>query len=278
LNHARFFFAVFLFLAGCTAAQAPAPAADTPSPPAVSPSPALALEPVLAATAASTAEPTPLPPTLTPTPTAPAVQVCSPLVEHPIDELLLIVSDPYYRPPANNPEGRHHGVDFSYYRRGERESIAGIGVQAVLPGRVAMALADSFPYGNVVIIETPRAALPPDLLEAAALEEGESLYLLYAHMEGAPLVQVGDPVEACQPLGAVGRSGNAGIAHLHWEARRGPQGTTFTDMQFYDTRAAQEQIDDYLLWRISGVYRHFNPLELLFPGRVFPTVTPTPRE
>jgi hypothetical protein len=34
-------------------------------------------------------------------------------------------------------------------------------------------------------------------------------------------------------------------------------------MRFYDTRATQEEMDNYVLWRTSGVFRHFDPMVLL---------------
>jgi murein DD-endopeptidase MepM/ murein hydrolase activator NlpD len=191
-----------------------------------------------------------------------AFGICSPLSIHPLEELPEIISDPYHPPPLGKEE-RHQGVDFSYYRRGERLSIRGVGVQSVLSGSVAMALVDTFPYGNVVIIETLRNALPPDLVQDLQIAQNESLYVLYAHMENSPEVKLDQNVNACQPLGEVGMSGNAGVPHLHIETRIGPTGTRFSGMRFYDTQATQLERDNYLLWRTSGIYRHFNPMDLL---------------
>lgn len=192
----------------------------------------------------------------------PSFELCSPLEIHSLQELPDIISDPYNPPPPGREE-RHHGVDFSYYRRGERLSIQGVGVQSVLSGNVAAALAGSFPYGNIVIIETLGADLPEGWDERLGLAAGESLYILYAHLEEAPLVDPGETVGVCQPLGTVGMSGNAGIAHLHLETRRGPSGAVFAEMQYYDTRASESAQQNYELWRTSGVFRHFNPMDLL---------------
>lgn len=135
-------------------------------------------------------------------------------------------------------------------------------VQAVLPGRVASMLEDLYPYGNMVIIETPAEKLPLDLLEQIGLEPNKSLYILFAHMNASPLVKLGETVQACQPLGEVGMSGNTDIPHLHLETRIGPPGVVFKSMRFYDTRATQEEMDNYVLWRTSGVFRHFDPMVL----------------
>lgn len=188
--------------------------------------------------------------------------ICTPLEDHPLDQLRLILADPY-RPPPGKSDARHHGVDFSYYRFGERDTIQGVGVQAVLPGRVAAALADTYPFGNLVLIETESSLIPIDLLQLLGAEPGESLYLFYAHMAAAPALRIGDRVEACQSIGAVGKSGNAVEPHLHLEVRLGPAGAVFTEMGEYFPEASPEQRAAYQLWRTSGVYHHRDPMILI---------------
>ncbi len=124
---------------------------------------------------------------------------------------------------------------------------------------------DLYPYGNMVIIETPFDSIPDPVRDAINIEGNESLYILYAHLNQPPLVRLGAQVSACQLLGEVGKSGNADIPHLHLETRLGPPGTVFTSMRFYDTRASVEEMENYKLWRTSGVYRHFDPMKLLSP-------------
>jgi murein DD-endopeptidase MepM/ murein hydrolase activator NlpD len=192
----------------------------------------------------------------------PPFSICSPLVETPLDDLHLIVADPY-RPPPPGSELRHHGVDFAYFHRFDRAAIEGAGVQSVLKGQVAAAIVDSFPYGNTLIIETSGAALPAALASQIHIASGESLYVLYAHMERPSALRLGDNIDACQPLGNVGKSGNAGGAHLHIETRLGPSGTRFAGMGYYKAWASEEQRSNYLLWRTSGTYRHFDPMTVL---------------
>jgi hypothetical protein len=196
--------------------------------------------------------------------TVPPLEPCSPLSEHPLAELPEIVSDPYHPPPMGS-DARHQGVDFSYYRRGERTSILGMGVQSVFAGQVAASISDSFPYGNVVIVETPATDLPPGLAEKLGVKDGESLYTLYAHMGAAPLVALGEAVTACQSLGEVGKSGNAGVPHLHLEMRLGPHNRQFASMAFYSTQTTKEERDNYVLWRMSGEFQHFDPMTVLAP-------------
>jgi murein DD-endopeptidase MepM/ murein hydrolase activator NlpD len=190
------------------------------------------------------------------------VVVCSPLAGIGLDELPSIISSPYDPPPAGK-EDRHHGVDFSYYRRGEQSSIQGTGVQAVLPGIIAMALNDSYPYGNVVIVESNPNILPASIFKDLDIRNEESLYTLYAHLEEGPEFQVGQLVDACQPIGSVGKSGNAGVAHLHLETRLGPAGASFYQMGYYLPQSTDIEKENYLRWRISGDFRHFNPMTLL---------------
>jgi murein DD-endopeptidase MepM/ murein hydrolase activator NlpD len=193
---------------------------------------------------------------------SPERRICSPLVHHGLDELAGIVSDPYHPPPMGKDD-RHQGVDFSYYRQAGRATIEGEGVQSVMSGRVAAAIQDSFPFGNLVIIESTRGDLPDGLQQVLNLAEDQSLYVLYAHLEEAPLVQSGDAVQACQALGAVGKSGNAGVAHLHLETRVGPVGAVFSELAYYTPQASQSARANYVLWRMSGVFEHFDPMLLL---------------
>jgi murein DD-endopeptidase MepM/ murein hydrolase activator NlpD len=211
-----------------------------------------------------------LPPTfiprLTSTPDAPAepgsyFPFCTPLSLHPLEELPQIIGDPY-KPPPPGREERHHGVDFAYYHWRDRDTMLGEPVQAALAGRAITVIDDLYPYGNMVIIETLREDLPSDLVELLHISPGESLYLLYAHLHQSPLVGLREEVEACQPLGEVGMSGNTDIPHLHLETRIGPARTIFESIRFYSTSATVDEMENYVLWRTSGVYRHFDPMTL----------------
>jgi murein DD-endopeptidase MepM/ murein hydrolase activator NlpD len=232
-------------------------AAAQPLLPSQTPVPTPSPSPVPLSTSTST-------PTLTPE-SEPGFVLCSPLNLHPLEELSQIIGDPY-RPPPPGREERHHGIDFAYYHWQDRDTMLGEPVQSVLPGNVATMLDNLYPYGNMVIVETPQEYLPEDLVELLQISEGESLYLLYAHMNQTPLVTLGEAVRACQPLGEVGMSGNTDIPHLHFETRIGPAGTVFESMRFYSTSATIEEMENYVLWRTSGVYRHFDPMDLFMYG------------
>lgn len=190
---------------------------------------------------------------------------CSPLKDHLLDELAEIISDGYHPPPMGKDQ-RHQGVDFSYYRRGERMSIQGVEIQSVFPGIVSAAMSDSFPFGNMIMIETPEDYLSTELRQQIELKEGESLYILYAHMGQAPGLSLGDVVQRCQSMGQVGKSGNAGVAHLHLEMRRGPAGAQFPVLGYYLAKNTAEERANYLRWATSGEFLHFNPMDLLLPG------------
>lgn len=206
---------------------------------------------------------TPHTPTPETTPT-PVIEICSPLAIHPLEELPQIIGDPY-DPPRPGREERHHGIDFAYYHYQDRDSMLGEPVQSVLPGVVAGVTDGQYPYGNMIIIETGRKIFPKSLEGRLEILPGQSLYVLYAHLDQPPLPGLGEEVETCQPLGEVGMSGNTDIPHLHIEFRLGPAGQVFKSMRFYDTRASQEEMDTYVLWRTSGTFQHFDPMKLLGP-------------
>lgn len=244
---------------GIKTTMAPPPAqASVPSTP-VSP----AAPTTLPATPAPTRTAILIPPNPTVEPATETIfQPCSPLVETPLLELPEIVSDPYHPPPMGKDE-RHQGVDFSYYRRGERLSIEGAAVQSILAGKVVAAVADSFPFGNHIILETLAEELPPVVRQQFSIQPGESLYILYAHMEAPPEFELGEVVLACQQLGTVGKTGNAGVAHLHLEMRHGATGAQFPSMGYYKPDDTPDERANYLRWATGGEFLHFDPLVFL---------------
>ena len=59
-------------------------------------------------------------------------------------------------------------------------------------------------------------------------------------------------------------SGNALNPHLHIEARIGPSDASFSSLAHYDASATIEEMQNYCLWRISGLFRVLDPLQVLF--------------
>ncbi len=210
-----------------------------------------------------------------------AFEVCSPLEDETLETLPEIITHPLDIPGFGRDEG-HHGVDFAYYRRGERESIEGIKIYAILSGQVVVALDDDIPYGYTLLIETPLADLP-DTLQSQLMENylpvpedphyrlycpdvpqprlsGEySVYHLYAHMEIKPPFDRGERIECGQKLGTVGNTGRSSNPHLHLETRLGPAGAEFETMAHYENTNTYEQLGNYCLWRMSGYYQLFDP-------------------
>jgi murein DD-endopeptidase MepM/ murein hydrolase activator NlpD len=197
----------------------------------------------------------------------PNFHFCSPLENHNLSDLLEIISFPYDPPPVGKDTG-HHGVDFAYYRRGERLSILGVPIQSVLPGRVVTVNQNLVPYGYMVIVETLYEQLPDHVSEHLGIPASQSLYLLYAHMNEPPSVEEGTQVECGQGLGYVGNTPEnwSSAPHLHFEARYGPPGGQFSGMQYYDKRSQIEQMEKYTLWRMSGSYVLLDPVALLTYG------------
>ena len=264
-------FLVFVTLvAGCSALQETAVPATTALP-------------VIRAT--ETFRPTTTPPN---TPTAAesvelVPEVCSPLAGYTLPELAGIVVNPYH-PPRLGSDDPHQGVDLAQVDPVNGIALTGMPVQAVLAGKVVGQAADRFPYGNMVMIETPLDGavaasnpalivptplperLPPGALTCPDLNvsppassDPRSLYILYGHMQNLPSVSLGDPVSCGQELGMIGESGNALNPHLHVEVRVGPSGQTFPSMAHYDPSADYEEMAAYCLWRVSGVYQTIDP-------------------
>ncbi len=218
--------------------------------------------------------------------------VSSPLQGIALSELGEIVSNPFQAPRPGFDDG-HHGTDFAYYSRGSRGSILGSAVRSVLAGRVSGVTLDRPPYGNMILVETPfedisvdfitdldlppeatpdpgniRLTCPPQAAPPTSPEQ--SLYLLYAHLKDAPLLKIGDPVTSGQTIGVVGSTGASGNPHLHLEVRAGPAGTAFTGMSHYNTAATTEEMGNYCFWRVSGIFRMIDPMELLSTTDIAP--------
>jgi murein DD-endopeptidase MepM/ murein hydrolase activator NlpD len=177
--------------------------------------------------------------------------MCSPLAGYSFDDVLEIVSNPFVAPRPGKDDG-HHGIDLAHYAFGDRTTIAGVPVAAVLEGTVAAAIAGSWPYGNFVIIETRPDALPAWFSEAAGPPSGLSVYHLYAHLEAPPGLAIGDALDCGDTFGLVGNSGWSGNFHLHFEIRFGPPGEVFDAMSYYLTTTTVEERANYERWRFGG--------------------------
>ncbi|MEN6393447.1 MAG: M23 family metallopeptidase, partial [Anaerolineaceae bacterium] len=203
-------------------------------------------------------EVTPLPVKITDEPN----KICSPLTSVPLEELPTVVSDPY-RPPLPGKDDRHQGVDFAFYRRYGLASIAGEIVQAVFEGKVAGIVENKYPYGNALIIETPFDKISQTSRQTLGLQKDQSIYTLYGHLDHISIKEIAQEIEACQALGLVGKTGNAGVEHLHLEMRIGFAGEILPSMSYYVKGATPAEREAYLRWRISNEFVHFNPMLLL---------------
>ena len=215
----------------------------------------------------------------------PKFEVCSPLEEETFQSLPLILANPLKIPSDFGMDTGHHGVDFAYYQRGERSSIEGIEIYAILEGKVIFSLDDDIPYGYTILIETPLEDLPNSLQEQLllgyqpvpddphyrlycpevpppALTGEYSVYHLYAHMQNKPQNKNGDHITCGQSLGTVGSTGYSSSPHLHLETRLGPSKADFRTMAHYENTNTAEQMRNYCLWRMSGYYQLFDPFFL----------------
>jgi murein DD-endopeptidase MepM/ murein hydrolase activator NlpD len=165
--------------------------------------------------------------------------------------------------------------------------LEGLPVQAVTDGIVAGVIKDRFPYGNAILIETSFDQLPESWLSAIQMPTpapqrtghpsltcpaGEaspdwdktqrSLYLLYAHLQESPTIQIGETIKCGQALNRIGNSGNSLNPHLHLEMRVGPAETTFESLAHYTSNASPREMYNYCLWRVSEAFQLLDPMQL----------------
>ena len=226
----------------------------------------------------------------TPRATNPAyTTLCSPLEGERLDDLANpdLLKNPF-QPPRPGDDGGHFGVDFAYWTRADGSSMLGLPIYSALDGVVAAVIDNRQPYGNAIIVETKLDRIDPGRLSALPVQaydptrplqpatsltcpaydftpsgESLSLYLLYAHMRQPANFEAGNRVTCGEQIGQVGTTGNSVNEHLHFETRIGPSGMRFTSMAHYDTSATQEEMRNYCLWRLSGAFMAFDPMDLL---------------
>ena len=220
-------------------------------------------------------------PTTQPTATRNLIEISSPLEGETIETLPKILVNPLDIPGFGQDTG-HHGVDFAYFKRGERESIQGIEIYSILSGKIVTTLTDRIPYGYAIIVETPLKDLPSELadklfngylpvpddpyyrlycppVDPPSVTGEYSLYHLYAHMEAPSSYQSGEEISAGNKLGTVGNSGYSSNPHLHLETRLGPSGANLPSMAHYENSCTDEEMGNYCLWRMSGYYQLVDP-------------------
>lgn len=200
----------------------------------------------------------------------PLSKICSPLTDHALTDLHKYVTQPFIPPLGENKEKGHHGVDFGYYHRdGVGGPLEGNPIQSVLDGFMA-GLGYNPVYGNYLIIETPFERLSADLAALYPIQPGESLYVLYAHMQDLAPFEIHEPLDCGQQIGQVGDSGRhpdlIAEPHLHIETRVGPADYFVEPMSFYDTQASEAEKQEYIKWRSSGMFEPVDPMILITYG------------
>ncbi len=227
-------------------------------------------------------------PTTTPELKEDEIDVCSPFVDYPIENLVDMISNPF-NPPTPGSDDPHQGVDFSVVDPDLRIALKGSAVQVVLAGKIVMVMNDRFPYGNAILIETPFNELPvgwkeklenqikpelyganPSLTCPSGWDQPDqekmelSLFVLYAHLDDPVLYELGDQVACGDDLGSIGDSGNALAPHLHVEMRYGYSSGIEGSMAHYNVSADESEMLNYCRWRVSGWYRVIDPMDLFF--------------
>ncbi len=101
-------------------------------------------------------------------------------------------------------------------------------------------------YGNVVVIEYSYWVLPIRVRRMLALEQDQSLFMLYAHLKEPSILNPGDMVEPAATIGNVGATGNSSGPHLHLEVRIAESGSLApgemcTSFSCYDLQRASSR-------------------------------------
>ena len=156
----------------------------------------------------------------------------------------------------------HHGTDIGYYQINGK-LFTGTPVRAALTGQIAAIIHDRPPYGNMLIVETTFANIPPALIARQKISDGSSLYTLYAHLQNLQKLTIGQPVTCGQQIAETGLTGFTGGPHLHFETRWGLPTQTFTSMAYYRADASAEEMKNYTTWRMSAVFHLFDAMQLL---------------
>jgi hypothetical protein len=271
----------FSFLVGCSKEINP-----TPSPTGIS---ILFITPTLTAT--PTLDPTQTS-TTTALPTATPIiaqEFCSPLAGIEKTELHAITSNPYIKPKAFVESG-HPAIDFAFYQYKQFTTFSYFPLQSILPGKIAFISNNKFPYGNMVIIETPLGEIESNLLQSINLptpyppgtysidfvcpvvgnpiqrdQSSKSVYVLYAHMAEPVNFSIGDQVGCGQSIGFAGKTGNSAEDHVHIEIRVGPSHVLFESIASYNEDASKEERYNYCIWALSGVFQPVDPALILDP-------------
>ena len=194
------------------------------------------------------------------------------------------VKYPFSEGPTNDKN--HPAVDLGFYHFKEYNTDIGHPIQAFLPGKVVEALDNRYPYGNMILIETPLTDISPDLIAKIKIptpysdaeiktrstcqpdqsqiswsQTDKSIYILYAHMQNPSALKAGDAVSCGEVIGAVGATGHAvaGNEHLHLEIREGPSDAKFGVIADYDASATTEERYNYCIWALSEVFQPIDP-------------------
>ena len=161
-------------------------------------------------------------------------------------------------------DGGHHGLDLGFNTRGKQRFI-GTPVLAAIEGKVASLINNRPPYGNMVMLETTFDHIPEKVITEEKIPEGDSLYIVYAHLQNLQPLKIGEVVKCGRQIAEAGLTGITSGPHLHFETRWGPPGTLFPVMGAYRGDVTTEEMRYYKIWRMSHTYTLFDPFILLNP-------------
>ncbi|MEI7848210.1 MAG: M23 family metallopeptidase [Chloroflexota bacterium] len=194
--------------------------------------------------------------------------VCSPLAIQPLDKLSKMITQPFIMPLGTDvggyTDGGHHGLDVGFNTRGMLRFI-GTPILAAVEGKVSSIIYNRPPYGNMVILETTYDHIPQKVIINQKIPAGDSLYVLYAHMQNLQPLKIGQVIKCGHLIAEAGLSGITSGPHLHFETRWGPPDAKFPVMGAYRGDVTPDEMKYYKIWRMSRIYKLFDPFVLLNP-------------
>lgn len=146
---------------------------------------------------------------------------------------------------------RHVGLDYAV-PEGENQIVASA------TGTVVDSGFDAGGYGHYAIVEYPADAVPESIRNLPGYVEGDSVYVIYAHMANAAPA-AGSPLAAGDAIGVVGSTGNSDGAHLHVELR-------FGEPDLIDPNSTVGTVG-------AGMWSDPDALLPIDPGLIFPPTT-----
>ncbi len=183
-------------------------------------------------------------------------------------------ASPDFRPPVSDISALgytfrdgHPGIDYTY-QGGDDQIYASAGGVVRFSGSMINRDGNYYDYGNYVIVEYPSDSVPQPMRDLPQYTEGDSVYILYAHLAETVtgLITVGTVLNQGDVIGVVGSTGNSTAPHLHMEVRIG-EADLAGDRTDTDEESLERNRIDYFVNRNQGRLPAIDPA-VIFSERI----------